>query len=391
MSTAHEVTRREAVDQYRIVGGLPEPDLQGLVELASTVCGVSTAVINIIDDRAQHQVAAVGVQAASCSIEDSMCAAVLVDPRRVVVPDAREDVRFQDNPFVTGVIASVRFYASSPLITPAGVAIGTLCVFDDQVGELTDASARALDLLAHQVIDVLELRRLTRDLAESNAQLEQFATQVSHDLRNPLTALSGFLELAADSPEMVDAPRAARSLERAESAAARMSAMVTDLLDFARMGGARPHFTRVDVGEIVDAVLEDLDGAVVETGAEIIVDASMFVRADDTLLRVLLQNLIANAVKFTVAAGRVPRVLVSVEQLPDGWRLTVDDNGDAVEPALRDRMFEPMQRGHDAEVQGLGIGLATCRRIALAHGGHIGLDESPAGGTRAWVVLPTAA
>ncbi|MCG7418427.1 MULTISPECIES: sensor histidine kinase [Microbacterium] len=391
MSTAHEVTRREAVDQYRIVGGLPEPDLQGLVELASTVCGVSTAVINIIDDRAQHQVAAVGVQAASCSIEDSMCAAVLVDPRRVVVPDAREDVRFQDNPFVTGVIASVRFYASSPLITPAGVAIGTLCVFDDQVGELTDASARALDLLAHQVIDVLELRRLTRDLAESNAQLEQFATQVSHDLRNPLTALSGFLELAADSPEMVDAPRAARSLERAESAAARMSAMVTDLLDFARMGGARPHFTRVDVGEIVDAVLEDLDGAVVETGAEIVVDASMFVRADDTLLRVLLQNLIANAVKFTVAAGRVPRVLVSVEQLPDGWRLTVDDNGDAVEPALRDRMFEPMQRGHDAEVQGLGIGLATCRRIALAHGGHIGLDESPAGGTRAWVVLPRAA
>ena len=61
---------------------------------------------------------------------------------------------------------------------------------------------------------------------------------------------------------------------------------------------------------------------------------------------------------------------------------------DAVDPAHRDRMFEPMQRGHDAEVQGLGIGLATCQRIAHAHGGHIGLDRSPAGGTRAWVVLP---
>lgn len=391
MSTAHEVTRRQAIDQYRIVGELPEPDLQGLVELAATVCGVSTAVINIIDDRAQHQVAAVGVQAASCSLEDSMCAAVLVDPRRVVVPDARADARFRDNAFVTGVIASVRFYASSPLITPSGVAIGTLCVFDDEVGELSDASARALDLLAHQVIDVLELRRLTRDLAESNSQLEQFAAQVSHDLRNPLTALSGFLELAADSPEMIDAPRAARSLARAESAAARMTSMVTDLLDFARVGGARPRFTQVDVGEIVDEVLEDLDGAVVGAGAEVIVDASMFVRADDTLLRVLLQNLIANAVKFTVAAGRTPRVFVTVQEMPDGWRLLVDDNGDAVDPALRDRMFEPMQRGHDAEVQGTGIGLATCRRIAQAHGGHIGLDESPAGGTRAWVVLPAAA
>jgi signal transduction histidine kinase len=271
------------------------------------------------------------------------------------------------------------------------VAIGTLCVFDTEVGELSDASSRALDLLAHQVIDVLELRRVQRDLIESNEQLEHFAVQVSHDLRNPLTALAGFLELAADSPEMVDAPRAAQSLARAEAAAGRMTSMVTDLLDFARMGGARPHITQVDVAETVDAVLEDLDGAVVSAGAEVTVDTSTQVRADDTLLRVLLQNLIANAVKFTVAADRVPRIVISVETLPDGWRVNVDDNGDAVSEDQRERVFEPMQRGHGAEVQGIGIGLATCRRIVEAHHGSIGLDESPAGGTRAWFVLPAAA
>ncbi|MCM3500644.1 ATP-binding protein [Microbacterium sp. P26] len=391
MSTAHDVSRREAIAQYRLVGEPSEPDLQGLVELAATVCGVPTAVINIIDDRMQHQVAAVGIQAASCSREDSMCAAVISTPGRVVVPDARLDARFAQNAFVTGEIAHVRFYASSPLITPAGVAIGTLCVFDDVVGELSDASSRALDLLAHQVIDVLELRRVQRDLIESNEQLEHFAVQVSHDLRNPLTALTGFLELAADSPEMVDAPRAAQSLARAEAAAGRMTSMVTDLLDFARMGGARPHMTQVDVADTVDAVLEDLDGAVVSTGAEVTVDATTQVRADDTLLRVLLQNLIANAVKFTVAADRVPRITISVETLPDGWRVTVDDNGDAIDASLRERVFEPMQRGHGAEVQGIGIGLATCRRIVEAHRGSIGLDESPAGGTRAWFVLPAAA
>lgn len=391
MSTAHEVTLRAAIDQYRIVGDVPEPDLQGLVELAATVCGVSTAVINILDDREQHQVAAVGIQAASCSREDSMCAAVLVDPRPVMVPDARKDPRFRDSPFVTGEIASTRLYAASPLITPAGVAIGTLCVFDDEVGELTDAATHALDLLARQVIDVLELRRLTRDLAESNAQLEEFAAQVSHDLQNPLTALSGFLELAAESPEMVDAPHAAASLARAESAAARMASMVTDLLDFARVGGACPRFSMVDVGETVHAVLDDLDGVVTEAGAEVVVHASTFVRADETLLRLLLQNLIANAVKFTAAAGRAPRVEVTVRELTDGWRLTVDDNGIPVDPALRDRVFEPMRRGYGAEVPGLGIGLSTCRRIAHAHGGHIGLDESPAGGTRVWVVLPAGA
>ncbi|KEP76233.1 histidine kinase [Microbacterium sp. SUBG005] len=391
MSTAHDVTRRDAIAQYRLVGEPSEPDLQGLVELAATVCGVPTAVINIIDDRMQHQVAAVGIQAASCAREDSMCAAVISDPGRVVVSDARLDGRFARNAFVTGEIANVRFYASSPLITPSGVAIGTLCVFDDEVGELSDASAHALDLLAHQVIDVLELRRVQRDLLESNQQLESFATQVSHDLRNPLTALTGFLELAADSPEMADAPRAAQSLARAEAAAGRMTSMVTDLLDFARMGGARPHMTQVDVAETVDAVLEDLDGALVHTGAVVTVDASTFVRADDTLLRVLLQNLIANAVKFTVAAEKTPDVRVSVETLPDGWRIRVDDNGEVVPEDSRERVFEPLQRGHGADVQGIGIGLATCRRIVEAHGGSIGLDASPAGGTRAWFVLPTAA
>jgi signal transduction histidine kinase len=390
VSTAQDVTRREAIAQYRVVGEPTEPDLQGLVELAATVCRVPTAVINIIDDRMQHQIAAVGVQAASCAREDSMCAVVISDPRRVVVADARLDVRFATNAFVTGEIALTRFYASSPLITPAGVSIGTLCVFDTEVGELSDAAAHGLDLLAGQVIDVLELRRVQRDLLQSNALLEDFATQVSHDLRNPLTALAGFLELAADSPEMGQAPRAAQSLARAEAAASRMTTMVSDLLDFARIGGTRPHLTDVDIADTVDAVLEDLDGVVVRAGARVSVHASTFVRGDDTLLRVLLQNLIANAVKFTVAAERVPVIRVSVETLPDGWRVSVDDNGDAVAPELRERLFEPMQRGHGSEVQGIGIGLATCRRIVDAHGGSIGLDASPTGGTRAWFVLPAA-
>lgn len=391
MSTAHDVTRREAIAQYRLVGEPSEPDLQGLVELAAAICGVPTAVINIIDDRMQHQVAAVGIQAATCAREDSMCAAVLSTPGRVVVPDARLDTRFAESKFVTGEIAHVRFYASSPLITPAGVAIGTLCVFDDVVRELSEESRRALDLLAHQVIDVLELRRVQRGLVESNAQLEHFAVQVSHDLRNPLTALTGFIELAADSPEMASAPRAAQSLARAEAAAGRMTSMVTDLLDFARMGGTRPHIVDVDVADTVDAVLEDLDTALSSTGAEVTVDTATRVRGDDTLLRVLLQNLIANAVKFSAAADKAPRIRVWVETLPDGWRVNIDDNGEAVDPEMRERVFEPMQRGHGADVQGIGIGLATCQRIVDAHHGTIGLDASPEGGTRAWFVLPSAA
>ncbi|WP_240606863.1 ATP-binding protein [Microbacterium sp. Gd 4-13] len=388
MSTVQEVARREAIAQYRVVGVPPEPDLEGLVQLAARVCGVSTAVINILDDRLQHQIAAVGVQASVCSRDDSMCTVVFQQPGHIVVPDAREDERFARNPFVTGEIASVRFYASSPLITPDGTAIGTLCVFDEQPGDLSPEDSRALELLAHQVVDVLELRRITRELGQSNEQLENFASQVSHDLRNPLTAIAGFIELAADSPELANAPQAARALARAESAAARMDSMIADLLAYARLGGLQPRRDEVEFDEVVRGVLDDLDSALTEARATVSVDAAVVVIGDETLLRVLVQNLVANAVKFSSAAGVEPRVEVRAHGLTGGWRITVDDNGPGVPVEQRERVFELMERGTAQEVPGLGVGLSTCRRIVEAHGGRIGIDASHAGGASIWIVLP---
>ncbi len=388
MTVAQDLTRRQAIAEYQILDQPPEPDLLGLVQLAATVCGVPTAVINIIDDRSQHQIAAIGIQASTCSREDSMCAAVLQNPGLVVVPDARDDDRFANNPFVTGVIGNTRFYASSPLITPQGVPIGTICIFDEQTGDLTPERRDSLNLIAHQVIDVLELRRIATELNRSNEQLERFAAQVSHDLKNPLMAVSGFIELAADSPEMADAPQATESLARAESAATRMGTMIGDLLDYARAGGARPRQDDVDVQHIVRAVVDDLSPAIAAAGARIEVDAAIRLTGDATLLRALVQNLVANAIKFTSASGIQPHIVVAAETLVGGWRLSVDDNGPGVAPEDRERVFGLMDRGASDDVPGLGIGLSTCQRIVEAHGGSIGIGESALGGANVWVVLP---
>jgi signal transduction histidine kinase len=390
VTTAQDVTRREAIAEYRLLGDEPAHDLEGLVQLAATVCGVSTAVINIIDDRFQHQIAAVGLTPADCSRDDSMCAIVFQDPGHVVVSDARLDERFALNPFVTGVIAKVRFYASSPLVTPDGIPIGTLCVFDEQPGELSDENSEALALLAHQIVDVLELRRVTRQLGRSNERLETFAGQVSHDLRNPLTALAGFIEIAADSPELADAPEASYALMRAESAAQRMSVMITDLYDYARLGGAQPRQDDVEIESVLRAVIEDLDAVIVESGARLIIDASVQVVGDDTLLRALFQNLIANAIKFTKASGLDPVVEINAEEISGAWRISVGDNGPGVPEDQRERVFDLMERGEAHGVPGLGIGLSTCRRIVEAQGGRIGIDESHLGGANVWVVLPTS-
>ncbi|GAA2737880.1 hypothetical protein GCM10009867_26900 [Pedococcus aerophilus] len=236
MSTVQGLARRDAIDEYDVIGAPTDPELERLVELAAAMCDVPTAVINIIDDRNQHQIAAVGLPAAVCSREESMCARVLTDPMQVAVPDARVDDRFKDNPFVTGEIATVRFYASSPLVTPAGVPIGTLCVFDDVPRRLSVAGGRALGALAGQIVDVLELRLVSRELARSNEHLMKFAGQVCHDLRNPLMALTWFIELAAGSPALAGSVQARQLLARAESSAAGMGAMIGELLDVVRAG-----------------------------------------------------------------------------------------------------------------------------------------------------------
>ncbi|MGK9146777.1 GAF domain-containing sensor histidine kinase [Plantibacter flavus] len=388
MITAEDITRRAAIAEYQVVGRPPETDLESLVQLAATMCGVPTAVINIIDDRYQHQVAAVGFEPSTCSREDSMCAVVFQQPGQVMVPDASADDRFAANPFVTGEISNVRFYASSPLITPEGVPIGTLCIFDDRVRDLRPEHSRALDLLARQVVDVLELLRLTHDLGQSNEQLAQFAGQVSHDLRNPLMAVSGFLELATDSPEMANAPHAAKALARAESAAERMADMITDLLEFARVGGAHPRRMPIRLDELVGSVVEDLDAVIAGTGATVLVDAPVEVLGDETLLRALLQNLVANAAKFSATGGVEPRIEVRAARVSAGVRVSVDDNGPGVPVDQRDRVFNLMERGVARDVSGLGIGLSTCRRIVEAHGGLIGIEDAALGGASVWFTVP---
>lgn len=385
---AEDLARREAIEAYRIVGEPPAADLQGLVELAAAACGVSFAVINIIDEGTQHSVAAVGLEASACSREDSMCSQVFQQADSVFVPDARLDDRFRDNPFVNGEIANVRLYASSPLIAPGGLPIGTLCVFDGEPGDLSPGGTHALDVLARQVVDVLELRRMTRELVRSNDQLAHFAGQVSHDLRNPLTALFGFLELAATSPELEGAADAGWALNRAESAAERMLLLVEDLLSFAQLG-ASPRREPVALGAVLSDAVEDLDAAIVATGATVDIGELPTITGDATMLRALMQNLLSNAVKFAAAEGERPQIEVRATPVSTGWRVTVDDNGPGIAVDARSRVFGLLERAGRTDLEGLGIGLSTCRRIADAHGGSIGIDDASLGGASVWVLLPS--
>jgi signal transduction histidine kinase len=330
-----------------------------------------------------------------------MCATILGAGQPVVLADASRDARFARNPFVTGQLDAIRCYVAHPLITREGVPVGTLCVFDSEPRELDSEQLAGLALLAALTVDVFEVRLRGRELAlsqmenqavqaeleRSNERLASFAGQVSHDLKNPLTALELSLGLMEEEVEDLGALDSAlgQLLGRASRGATRMEAMINELLDFARLGG-NPELVDVDLDPVVAEAVADVDGAL-DDGAVTVHDLPT-VPGDATQLRVVVQNLLANAAKFTLN-GEVPQVEVSGSRVGERWRIEVADRGRGIPEEHRERVFEPLARVDKSE-PGNGIGLATCRRIIAAHGGTIGLDPRPGGGTIAWFELPVS-
>lgn len=393
-------TGRGHLERYAVLDLPPERDLQALVDLAAEICDVPTAAINLISASSQHQIATSGMDRSVCTRADSMCAAVVADPNLVVVPDASFDPRFERNPFVTGDIGSVRFYASAPLVTPDGVPLGRLCVFDEEPRELSTVQEQALGSLAGRVMDVLELRfrsgqledslrELTQvrdELKRSNEQLAYFADQVSHDLRNPLAAILANAELLSGEPVVREDATARQLVEEIELAGHRMDALIGSVLAAARPGG-RLSLRETDLAQVVRLVLVDLTPLLQRSSAEIVVDDLPTVRADHDQMYSVLLNLLTNAVKF---ARPGIRALVHVRAVRgDGrWCVEVTDNGMGVPPHLRHEAFALFGRLHP-QVPGTGVGLATTKRIVAAHGGEIGMRTPPAGvGTTLWFELP---
>ncbi|MAS56165.1 MAG: GAF domain-containing sensor histidine kinase [Nocardioides sp.] len=390
----HDAARMAELERYQVLSAEPRPELTALAELAARVCGVSSAFISVITDDELLQLASVGFEGFTVPRALSMCDAVLHEDEPLISSDLRVDPRFRDNPYVQQ--GRTVFYASYQLTSPAGVPFGSLCVFDDTEREIDDDQRRALRDLADRVVDVLELELRNRQLAtaideleRSNQQLAAFAGQVSHDLRNPLAAVTGNLELLEDLVLAAEPDVATMRglISRAHRSTERMGRLVDEVLTFAVLGG-RLDRHRVDVDALMREVREDLSSQL--AGAAIEVGELPAVQADPVQLRIVLQNLVSNAAKYT-RPGTTASISVHAEVSGATWRLAVVDHGLGVPPADRDRVFEPFVRvAQGLRVDGTGMGLPTCQRIVQAHGGRIGLDETPGGGATAWVELPAA-
>jgi len=197
---ANEPARLEALRRYRILDTEPERAFDDLTLLASHICGTPIALITLIDEQRQWFKSRVGITLTETARSVAFCTHTIEHREMLVVPDAREDARFQENPFVRHE-PHIRFYAGAPLITPEGHALGTLCVLDMVARTLTESQRWALDALRRQAQAQLELRRNLIDLQRSlderdRAEAEQAALvrelRESLDHVNTLSSLIPF-------------------------------------------------------------------------------------------------------------------------------------------------------------------------------------------------------
>lgn len=368
--------------------------LDNLARLASYVCGVPCSVVNIISSDEQLQIAASGIDAGVCSRADSMCAAVFLNGGTTVVQDASQDPRFAANPFVTGEMGSVRFYASVPLQTRDGLVLGTLCVFSDEAELPTPGQVELLEVLAQQVVELLELQRRTLqlnaaldELKRSNTMLAEFAGRVSHDLRAPLTTILGYMELAEDDPEIPEGHPALRYLGLIGGSAGRMETTLDDVLEYSRADGILK-CGPVSLLAVTAEAAQDL-GVDLGLGSGILCeDAELY--ADRAQLRTLMQNLLANSLNYRDPQRQL-EVAVTASVCPRGVTVRVADNGKGILPGDRERAVQPLVRlNRPGDGPGTGLGLATCNRIAHAHGGELTISSTPGGGATVSVLFPAA-
>jgi two-component system OmpR family sensor kinase len=215
-------------------------------------------------------------------------------------------------------------------------------------------------------------------LEHAFAKQREFVSDASHELRSPLTAIRGQLEVLAREPDP-DAEDVRRVEQRALAEIRRVERIVEDLLSLARLDEEAPLArTEVEVGPF----LRDLAQA---DGAELGELAAGTVRADPELLAQAIRNLLANADRH---AGRA---LLSATAAGERLTIRVDDDGPGIPPDQRDRVFDRFHRIDAARGRqggGSGLGLGIARSIVEAHGGRIGVDDSPLGGARVWLELP---
>ncbi|AWI24757.1 sensor histidine kinase [Flavobacterium pallidum] len=384
----NESLRLKALKEYSILDTLPEEEYDDITKLASQICDTNISTISLIDEKRQWFKSKVGLDANETSRDAAFCAHAIINPHEIfTVKDSRLDERFYDNPLVIGE-PHVVFYTGIPLVSPEGLALGTLCVIDDKPKELNEEQLKALKALSNQVVSLFELRKskmllekFAKDLVNRNKELEKFAHVAAHDIKSPLNNISGLSQiLIADYAEKLD-DEAKLYLSMLDESSNTLRNLVDGILEYSRgdavLVGKRTVF---ELHELVHETISLLDPQ--EDYEFKITFENQKIYTNRTALQQILLNLIANSIKYN--NKEKISIAIDFEEADEFYHFRVKDNGNGIRKEDQKRIFdifEVLATEDRFGKRGSGIGLSTVKKMVEGLGGTIAVESEIGKGT----------
>jgi len=296
-------------------------------------------------------------------------------------------------------------YFGAPIITKESGVIGLVSVMDTGPMELNAWTAPVLGVFAsrlaieiqrkvaeqdlHQLNITLErrIRERTRDLELSNQELNAFCYSVSHDLRAPVRTINSFVDIIFEDFEAQFPIEAQDYLGRIKRAGRKLDHLIDDLLQLSRVSRVEMSRRHVDVSNLVKEEVQSLKDTHRQKNIKVEIAPGLEAWGDEGLIKILFQNLLSNAWKYTARTAN-PVVRIDVKEKNQEKIFYVSDNGVGFDMRYAHKLFAPFQRLHtDEEFEGNGVGLATIKRIVTRHGGDIWPESEVDKGTTFYFTL----
>ncbi|MGV3696329.1 sensor histidine kinase [Flavobacterium sp.] len=383
----NEARRLRILEEYQILDTESEADFDEITKLASEICESEISQITLIDADRQWFKSSHGLASQQTPRAYSICAHAIHNNELFVVEDARKDQRFHDSPLVTGD-PNIVFYAGVPLINKEGYALGTLCVIDSKTKKLNPFQEKALKTLSHQVLKLMELRKLNYKLKvkndilkESYSELERFAQVVSHDIKSPLNNILGLAEMLKDEHCQVTNTEANLYIDLIKESSEKLK----DYID-ATLRAYKNGTLISDEKEFfyLNTVLKGCSQMLNPMGEyEINLPENYEIFNYKTLFEQIFLNLISNAIKY----NDKPKVVIDISVLTeeDYYTVVVKDNGIGIaEDQLENifGMFVILDKVDRFNSKGTGIGLSTVKSLVERSDGSITVKSTLGVGTK---------